>query len=216
MKKNLLIVLLLSLNVSTAFTQIGKQNSSKSINLVYPSPTVTVNTNPSPEYLFLGPTTSGAGYLLILDNDLVPLFYKKLVGGIIYDFKLQRNGKLTYNLASATVYSYGMDSSGNVDKQYITPPSYDLDIHDLQVMEDGTYYVFGRDHITIDMSQYVPGGDTAAILIAHTIHHMGADDNEIWRWHSIDHYDILDVDESINLTSHTIDWTHCNSIEIDP
>ncbi|RKY97717.1 MAG: hypothetical protein DRQ13_04375, partial [Ignavibacteriae bacterium] len=29
------------------------------------------------------------------------------------------------------------------------------------------------------------------------------------------HYDILDVDESINLTSHTIDWTHCNSIDID-
>ena len=82
-------------------------------------------------------------------------------------------------------------------------------------MGDGSYYVFGRDHITIDMSQYVSGGDTAAILIAHTIHHMDAEDNELWRWNSFDHYYILDVDEAIDLTNHTIDWTHCNSIEID-
>ena len=108
-----------------------------------------------------------------------------------------------------------MDSSGIVDKQYITPSGYDLDIHDLQVMEDGTYYVMGTDHITIDMSQYVPGGDTAAILIANTIHHMDADDNELWRWNSFDHYDILDVADGIDLTNHTIDWTHCNSIDID-
>jgi hypothetical protein len=65
------------------------------------------------------------------------------------------------------------------------------------------------------MSQYVPGGDTAAILIAQTIHHMDADDNELWRWKSIDHYDILDVAEFIDLTRHLIDWTHCNSIDID-
>jgi len=150
---------------------------------------------------------------MILDNELIPLFYKKVVGQV-FDFKLQANGKLTYNIYS--VYSYGMDSSGIRNKQYLTPQGFALDVHDLQVMEDGSYYVFGRDHITIDMSQYVPGGDTAAILIAHTIHHMDADDNERWRWHSFEHYDILDVDEAIDLTNHTIDWTHCNSIEIDP
>ena len=216
MNKSLLILLILSFNVSTAVAQFGEKISSENLNFLYPSLTVTINTNPSPEYLFLGPTTSGAGYLLILDNDLSPLFIKKLAGGNFFDFKLQLNGKLTYNIASTSAYSYGMDSSGVVDKQYITPPGYALDIHDLQVMEDGTYYVLGRDHITIDMSQYVPGGDTAAILTAQTIHHMDSEDNEIWRWHSFDHYDILDVAEFIDLTAHFIDWTHCNSIEIDP
>ncbi len=215
MERYLLIVLLLSVNVSAVFAQFGKQNSGKSVNLTYPGLTVIVNTNPSPEYLFLGPTTSSAGHLLIMDNDLVPVFYKKVAGGIVFDFKLQRNGKLTYNIASYSVHSYGMDSSGIVDKQYITPPGYDLDFRDLQVMEDGTYYVMGKDYITIDMSQYVPGGDTAAILIAHTIHHMDADDNELWRWNSFDHYDILDVDDGIDITNHIIDWTHCNSIDID-
>ncbi len=218
MKKAFLFLVIFNLSVGSVFAQPVGEDGNESIAFTYPALTVIVNTNPSPEHLFLGPTTSTTGYLLILDNDLVPLFYKKVADGNFYDFKLQRNGKLTYNIVSgsASVYSYGIDSSGIVDEQYITPFGYDLDIHDLQVMEDGTYYVLGRDYITIDMSQYVPGGDTAAILTANTIHHMDADDNEIWRWHSFDHYDILDVDESIDLTSHTIDWTHCNSIEIDP
>ena len=215
MNKSLLILFLISFNVSAVFAQFGKQISGKSLNLTYPGLTVIINTDPSPEYLFLGPTTSGTSHLIILDNELIPVFYKKVTGNV-FDFKLQPNGKLTYNITSSSAYSYGMDSSGIVDKQYITPSGYALDIHDLQVMEDGTYYVFGIDLITIDMSQYVPGGDTAAILIAQTIHHMDADDNEIWRWHSFDHYDILDVAEFIDLTAHTIDWTHCNSIEIDP
>ncbi len=151
---------------------------------------------------------------MILDNELIPLFYKKVTGGNVFDFKLQPDGNLTYNIYS--VYSYRMDDWGNINKQYITPQGFALDVHDLQVLEDGTYYIFGRDHITVDMSQIVPGGNPAATIIAHTIHHMDTNDNELWRWNSFDHYDILDVDEYINLTNPTIDWTHCNSIEITP
>jgi len=214
MKKVFLFLVFFSLSVVSVFAQPARADGNESFSFTYPSLTVTVNNNPSPEHLFLGPTSTETGHLIILDNELTPLFYKKVTGGNVFDFKLQLNGKLTYNIYS--VYSYGMDSSGIIDKQYITPQGFALDIHDLQVMEDGSYYVFGRDHITIDMSQYVPGGDTAAILVAHTIHHMDARDSELWRWHSFDHYDILDVDESVDLTNHTIDWTHCNSIEIDP
>ena len=213
MKSKFLILILFSFSLYDALGQSAGGDESEKYMLAYPSLTVTVNTNPSPEYLFLGPTTSGSGHLLIMDNDLVPVFYKKTTGGNVFDFKLQPNDKLTYNIYS--VYSYGMNNSGITDKQYITPLGFALDIHDLQVMADGSYYVFGRDHITIDMSQYVTGGDTAAILIAYTIHHMDADDNELWRWHSFEHYDILDADESVDLTNHTIDWTHSNSIEVD-
>jgi len=211
MKKVPLFLVFILLFFESGFAQPDESDVNESSTLTYPSLTVTVNNNPSPEHLFLGPTI-GSGHLMILDNELIPLFYKK-VSGQVFDFKLQQNGKLTYNIYS--VYCYGLDSSGIRDKQYLTPEGFALDVHGLQVIEDGSYYVFGRDHIAIDMSQYVPGGDTAAILVAHTIHHMDADDNELWRWHSFNHYDILDVDEAINLTNHTIDWTHCNSMEID-
>ncbi len=213
MKKVFLFLVFFNLSAESVFAQPVREDGNESFTFAYPSLTVTVNNNPSPGHLFLGPSASGTGHLIILDNELIPLFYKKVTGNV-FDFKLQPNGKLTYNIYS--VYSYGMDSSGIRDKRYLTPQEFALDIHDLQVMEDGSYYVFGRDHITIDMSQYVTGGDTAAILIAHTVHHMDADDNELWRWHSFEHYDILDVDEYIDLTNHIIDWTHSNSIEVDP
>ena len=212
MKEVFQILVIFIFAALTVFAQDVKANRSEGDGFTFPDLTVTVNKNPSPEHLFLGPTTTGLGHLMILDNELTPLFYKEVIGSV-FDFKLQPNNTLSYNIYS--VFSFGMNNSGIRDKQYVTPQGFALDIHDLQVMEDGSYYVFGRDHITIDMSQYVTGGDTAAILIAHTIHHMDADDNELWRWHSFEHYDILDVDESVDLTNHTIDWTHCNSIEVD-
>jgi len=212
MKKVFLCLVILSSSFKSGFAQLQEVDENKSFTLAYPSLSVTVNKNPSPGQLFLGPSSGVEGHLVILDDQLIPLFYKK-VGWGVFDFKLQPNGKLTYNIYS--VYSFGMDSSGIRDKQYVTPQGFALDVHDLMVLEDGSYYLFGRDFITIDMSQYFPGGDTAAILVANTIHHMDADDNELWRWNSFDHYDFFDVDEYVNLTNHTIDWTHCNSMDID-
>lgn len=180
--------------------------------LTYPDFAVTTNNNPVQDYLLLGLSKGGTGNLLIVDNDLTPVFYKK-VSGTIFDFKYQPTGELTYNIYS--VNSYGMDNSGIPTRQYIIPDGFAIDIHELQVLEDSSYYLLGKEHLTIDMSQYVANGDTAALLIANTIHHMNANDNEIWRWRSFDHYDITDVDDFIDLTHHQLDWTHCNAIEID-
>ena len=181
-----------------------------SINL--PNVVLTVNKNPSQDYLFLGLTYNGNSNLWIVDNDLTPVFYRK-VSGTIFNFTYQPNGELTYNIYP--VSSYGMDSSGIPCDRFITPTDYALDVHELQVLEDGSYYILGREYLTIDMSQYVAGGDTAALLIANTIHYMDANDNEIWQWRSYTHYDLLDVDDHIDLTQSQIDWTHCNAIELD-
>ncbi|MCG6914003.1 aryl-sulfate sulfotransferase [bacterium BMS3Abin03] len=173
---------------------------------------VTVNKKPSKNYLFLGLSSNSVGHLWIVDNSLTPVFYRE-VNGTVFDFKYQPDSELTYNIYS--VYSYGMDNSGTPNNQFFTPDSFALDVHDLQVLKDGSYYILGREHLTIDMSQYVEGGDKSALLVAHTIHHMDANDKEIWRWRSFDHYDIFDVDDHIDLKQHQIDWTHCNSLEID-
>jgi hypothetical protein len=177
-------------------------------------PELSVNTynNPSDDYLFLGLSSGGTGHILIVDNDLVSVFYRKLPG-VIFHLNYQPTNEITYNIYP--VYSYGMDNSGNRTRQFFTPTGYALDIHDLQVMEDSSYYILGREFLTIDMSKYVINGDTAAILNSHTIHQMDVNNNEIWQWRAIDHYDILDVDEYVNLRQHSIDWTHCNAIEVD-
>jgi hypothetical protein len=189
-----------------------RAQSFSDILLDYPQIAVDVNTNPSDDCLFLGLTAMGAGHLLILDNDITPVFYRK-VEGVIFNFLWQENGELTYNIYPHS--SFGLDSSGvNVNK-FFTPDSFDFDFHELTVLQDGTYYTFSEERIVVDLSQIVQGGQTNATLITQNIHHMDDQDNEIWRWRSFDHYDILDADSAVNLTRSVIDWSHCNSIKVD-
>ena len=178
----------------------------------YPQIVVDVNINPSDDYLFLGLTALGAGHLLILDNNATPVFYKK-VEGVIFNFLWQENGELTYNIFPDS--SFGLDSSGSFVNKFITPDSIDFNFHELTVLEDGTYYVLGDERVVVDLSHIVPGGRTNATLITQNILHMDAQNNEIWRWRSFDHYDILDADSAVILTQSVIDWSHCNSIKID-
>ncbi len=191
---------------------LSRAQSFSDILLDYPQIAVDVNINPSNDYLFLGLTAMDAGHLLILDNNAIPVFYKK-VEGIIFNFLWQENGELTYNIYPDS--SFGLDSSGTIVNKFFTPDSFDFNFHELTVLEDGTYYVLGDERVVVDLSQIVPGGRTNATLITQNIHHMDAQDNEIWRWRSFDHYDILDVDSAVILTQPVIDWSHCNSIKVD-
>jgi len=199
---------------SLSYSQIASSDDlNNDVYLYYPSMEVTKINNPSEDYLFLDATVTGIGNLLIVDNELTPVFYRK-VNGIIYDFKLQPDGELTYGVGPDKIY--GLDSSGTMVNQFYAPPGIVLDVHELRVLSDGSYYIIGEEHLIIDMSQYVQGGDTAAVVLTNDVIHMDVNDNELWRWKTIEHYNILDVDQYIDLTQHQIDWTHCNSIEIDP
>ena len=205
-----LTVAVVALTKSTAAQQVDSLIYGNKF--LYPSIEILKSKNPSPEYLFLGLTGGGSGDLLILDNDLTPVFHKT-TSGTIFNFTYQHDGELTYNIYP--VFSYGMDSSGVPLRQFITPEGNAQDVHELIVLDDGSYYILGREYPVIDMSKYVEGGDTAAIVIANTVHHMDANNNEMWLWRTITHYEITDADDYVNLTQHQIDWTHCNSIDID-
>ena len=208
-QKYLILVFLFTFSL---LIEIEAQQPERFFPLNYPEIEIITNNNPSKDYLFLGLTAGGTGHLMIVDNDAVPVFYKR-IDGTIFNFLWQENGELTYNIFPDS--SYGLDSSGNLVNRFFTPDSFDFDFHELTVLEDGTYYVLGRENVIVDLSSIVPGGQVNATLITQNIHHMDTQDNEIWRWRSIDHYDILDVDSAVDLTLFTIDWTHCNSIKVD-
>ena len=176
-----------------------------------PAIEVTVNNNPSDDYLFLG-LTAGGPHLLILDNNATPVFYKE-VQGVIFNFLWQKNGELTYNIYPST--SFGLDSSGTLVNRFYAPDSSTFDFHELTVLEDGAYYVLGDENVHIDLSEIVPGGNSNATLYAQNIYHMDKHDSVIWSWSSIEHYDVTDADKDVILTQPYIDWTHCNSIKVD-
>jgi hypothetical protein len=102
--------------------------------------------NPAPGYFFL----PASPYLEIVDNKGTPVFYWN-VGGSIYDFDLQPNGELTYFIYP--VSCYGLDSSYNLVRTFNTADSFPLDVHDLRVLPDSSYYIFGKRVVTMDLSQ---------------------------------------------------------------
>jgi len=198
--------------VSVFSNALRAQNQQNFFSSEFPEIRIITNNNPYNEYLFLGLTVGSAGHLLILDNATTAVFYKK-VEGVIFNFLWQENGELTYNIYPTT--SYGLDSSGVLTNTFVVPDSFKFNFHELTVQADSSYYVLSDEAVVVDLSQIVPGGQTDAQLITQNIHHMDAQDNEIWRWRSFDHYDILDADSAVDLTQSFIDWTHCNSIKVD-
>lgn len=164
--------------------------------------------DPSNGYLFLCPSP----YLMIVDNEGTPVFFRN-VGGTVYDFDLQMNGEITYFIYP--VNCYGLDSSLNLTNTYATVNGYSPDVHDLRVLPNGYYYIFGKMQVTVDMSKIVSGGQTNATLIEGALQEFDTSGNLIFQWDALQHYKITDVDSNVDLTQPTIDYSHFNSVEID-
>ncbi len=173
-------------------------------------PRVIINTSndPSSGYFFL----SASPYLEIIDNEGTPVFYRN-VGGDIYDFDLQPDGELTYFVSPGKCY--GLNSSFDQVREFNTINGYTVNIHELRVLQDGSYYIFGTRMVQMDLSNIVSGGDTAAQIIDGALQEFDSGGYLIFQWDALDHYSIEDVDRAIDLTQHVIDFAHFNSLAID-
>ncbi len=173
-------------------------------------PTLIVNkiNNPAPGYLFLGLKP----YLIIVDNQGTPIFYRNINGGM-YDFKLQPNGVLTYFLYPKAYYE--LDSSYNIIHQYTASDGYTTNEHELRILPNGYYYLFGRRNVTMDMSKIVSGGNPNATIIDGALQEFDSTGNLIFEWDALAHYKITDVDNHVNLTQSTIDFAHFNAVDFD-
>ncbi len=113
------------------------------------------------------------------------------------------------------VNCYALDGSLNLVNTYNTTNGFTPDVHELHVLPNGNYFILGKRDVTVDMSQIVRGGQTNADLIDGDIQEFDSSGNLIFEWDGLDHYKITDVDDYIDLTQPTIDFTHFNSIEFD-
>ncbi|MHB8580720.1 MAG: arylsulfotransferase family protein [Ignavibacteriaceae bacterium] len=199
-------------NNNFAKSSIVSHTSSTAYDSTLPSdfPPLIINqsNNPSPGYLFLSPSP----YLAIVDNKGTPVFYRN-VQGDIYDFDLQPDGELTYFIYP--VDCYGLDSSLNMERVFITTGGFSPDVHELHVLPNGNYYIFGKRLVQVDMSKIVSGGQSNAELIDGALQEFDASGNLIFQWDAIDHYKITDVDSYVDLTQPTIDFSHFNSVAWD-
>ena len=165
--------------------------------------------NPSAGYLFFAPSP----YLMIIDNDATPVFYRN-VNGSIYDFKLQPTGEITYFIYSPLA-CYALDSSLDLKRTLKTANGYSINVHDLRVFPNGHYYILGKKLVDVDMSKIVEGGDSNAQVIDMALQEFDSTGNVVFQWSALDNYQIIDADDHVPLTQHQIDFVHFNSIEID-
>jgi len=171
----------------------------------FPKVLITVNTNPSPGYLFLENGLDGVPpYTMMLDNNGLPVWYRQ---GRMYDFKIQKNGMITWTLADDTGFC-AFDQNFTYLKTYLTTNGYLTDSHELKILADGSYYLLGYRTNLVDMSHYLVDGLTAAIVRETVVQGFTAYDELIFQWRAWDNYNIQDL-------AGNTDFPHLNALDID-
>lgn len=188
----------------------------------YPVYDVTALDNPGEGYVFLTPFSWPAAnteprrpYLLIIDNDGNPVFYKRMEG-LCTDLKLQPNGNITYfdNHPFAQIY-YEMDPTYTIVDTWFMKNGHGNDLHGIQLLPNGGALLMSYDPQTIDMSQVVEGGKPDAVVEGFVIQEQDSEHNVVFEWRSWDHFEITDASSNIDLTADHIDYVHGNAVELD-
>src|SRR5581483_4033701 len=151
----------------------------ESVPSTFPQVVISAKKNPSPGYLWLENALDGVSpYTMMLDNDGQPVWYRT---GRMYDFKIQKNGMITWALSDDTGFP-AFDQNFNYLQTYLTTNGYSTDSHDLKVQADGTYFMIGYRDNVVDMSRYVQGGLPGTIVRETVVQQFTAANELIFQW----------------------------------
>ena len=183
--------------------------------LNFPDITISISNNPSPGYIFLSPHSWSrqTAYLMIIDNDGIPIYYQRN-SSTNFDFKKQYNGLLTYWDQISKKF-FEMDSSYSIVDSFSCGNGYQTDLHELLVFPNGHSFIMSYDPQIVRMDTIVQGGDSAAYVFGLVVQELDELKNVIFQWRSWDHFAITDATDDIDLTQHSIDYVHGNAIEVD-
>ncbi len=184
----------------------------------FPSFTISINTDPAPGSFFFcnkDDALANDAYLAIMKNDGSFDFSVENTN-VPNDWKMNDNCMFTVFDQTATQWIMVDTNFAVVDSfQCGNGLEESTDAHEFRIYPDGHAYVEADDPQTIDMTQYIPDGDTAAVVKGFTIQRLDADHNVVFEWRSWDYFQITDAVSQIALTTHFIDPVHGNSIDED-
>jgi len=179
-------------------------------------------------YFFMSPYTNGSfgAYNrshMILDQYGNVIFYQIVTSpntNPTIDFKLQPDGRMSYFNTFKGRW-YFMDSTFVVTDS-IQCLNYTSDQHDIQVLPNHHYLMFGEEMRIMDLSAYhwfgfthTQPGSTTAQVTGVIIQEFDENKSLVWEWKSLDHYLFGDVDQRWLSNPNKVDWTHANSVEMD-
>jgi len=182
----------------------------------FPHVNITKSLNPSSEYVFLN-TWSSPYYNIIFTISGEPVWYWKTPGRR-NDFKVQSNGWITMFVEDGYGGSgpafIAFDQNFEFIKSMRAVNGYSTDDHDFYMLPDDGYILIGQRETSVDMSEYLSGGKTDALVRETCIQEFTADDQLIFIWRAWDHFDIRDL-ELESLTASSIRFPHMNSVYTD-
>ncbi len=204
-----IIIVLTNLNSFGVGEEKSKQKQSSAADI--PKFSIVSSAGCDTNYIFLGPTTSSAPYIMIIDNKGNPLFVKKAKSGV-YDFKPQPNGTLSYYDRGGDCY-YVMNKDYEITDSIKCLNGIETDIHELRILTNGNYLILGTDTHKADMSKIVENGSTSATIVGYVIQEIDRYKKVIFEWRTWDNFEI--TDSYTDLKQNTIDVAHGNSIDVD-
>ena len=181
-------------------------------------------------YLFLVPFTNSPVNTydhaqMILDRYGRIVFYRIFEKGMTptptIDFKLQPNGQMSYFHIAKKKYFLVDSTFTDVDSISCTS-GFETDQHDMQVLPDGHFLLFGLEVRIMNLSSYYwfgfnhnqPGSSSAEVSGV-IIQEFDENKQLVWQWKAHDHYQFSDVSPDYLLNPNKVDWTHANSVERD-
>jgi len=181
-------------------------------------------------YVFLAIATETPGigtYLMILENDGSPYWFRKVDTHEIYDFKVLPNGFLHY---APFIEVHSFAGGGDVTHEILDPDynyretiqagnGYIAESHDFQMLPNGHVLLFGYYLMQVDMSEVVPGGYPNAVVAGTAIQELDAERNVVFQWRNWDHTTLEEYFRTLQndpkAKNPVINAFHLNSIDLD-
>jgi hypothetical protein len=210
---NLLILYLITGCAGYQPGSSNSQNSSSqsSTNSSTNAVTVNISSNASPGYIFCCTMLTNPSYMLVLDNSGTVNFSKKMTPGSAYDFKVQKDGVLSY-YDNNTHQFVLLDNSFNQTRSFGCIGYTIPDLHELRALSNGNYiYLIYADRTNVDLSGL--GGSASGTVIDAVIQEQDPSGNVVFEWSSSNH--IALTDSLVSNYSPKFDYVHANAIDID-
>ncbi|NQT26490.1 aryl-sulfate sulfotransferase, partial [candidate division KSB1 bacterium] len=184
----------------------------------WPRISITILNNPSDGYLFIS-NLEGQPFTMILDNTGAPIWYMRTINDCLFS-EVQPNGFMSMLMLSGGGVSRGIGI--NTSYEIITTheanqsDGYVTNHHELILLPNGNYFVIAHRETYVDMSQYVTGGQTNAVVKETIFQELTGYRQIVMEWRAWDHFDIRDNNFPEDpLTGNYIRFPHMNAIDLD-
>lgn len=166
----------------------------------------------SDDPLYLTARNRSAYYAVKLNNDGVPLFYRRTAEPC-HDFKKHPTGHVSYaEFKSDTTLAEHivLDETYTEVDRVTTVGLVDTDEHDFVIQPNGNYIVLAYERVTRDLTEF--GRGSAETILDGIWQELSPDHELLFQWNSWDH---MAFAESVYMEKNPRDYSHMNSVFVD-